>query len=53
MWTLFLIRVKILNKTLHHSLFKDYFPDENVSYKDLRTNIDLGISWFSDTILIY
>lgn len=42
-----------LKKTLQHSIHKGSFPDENVSYKSLRDHNELGITWFSDTILIY
>jgi len=45
--------VDFLKKTLLHSIYKNEFLDYDVPYKELKTDNDLGISWFSDTILIY
>jgi hypothetical protein len=40
-------------KSLHHSVHKDGFPEASVTLKQLQTHSDVGIAWFSDTILMY
>ncbi len=47
------VGLNFFKKSLKHSVHKDSFPDETVSYKDLRNHRKLGVAWFSDTVLLY
>jgi len=42
-----------LRKALYHSIHKDDFPSQSPSLKALQDQTNLGIAWFSDTILFY
>lgn len=40
-------------KALHHSIHQEEFPSHVPSLAQLQSHSELGIAWFSDTILIY
>ena len=40
-------------KSLHHSLHKDGFPNDIPELKELERHTDVGVAWFSDTVLLY
>lgn len=40
-------------KALNHSLLKNGFPSETPSLPTLEVHPDVGIAWFSDTVLFY
>ena len=40
-------------KSLHHSLHKDGFPESVPELRELEAHTDIGIAWFSDTVLLY
>ena len=40
-------------KSLHHSLYKNGFPESIPELRDLESHADIGVAWFSDTILLY
>lgn len=40
-------------KALYHSIHKDGFPDSVPDINKLDTHPDIGVSWFSDTVLFY
>lgn len=40
-------------KSLYHSIHKNNFPKDAPSLKELRNQSNLGIAWFSDTVLLY
>lgn len=40
-------------KALHHSIHQEEFPSDVPSLTQLQSHSELGIAWFSDTILIY
>ena len=42
-----------LRKSLHHSLHKNEFPTEIPAMAALQTHDQVGIAWFSDTVLMY
>jgi len=40
-------------KSLHHSLHKDSFPDSVPELQEIESDADVGVAWFSDTVLLY
>ena len=40
-------------RSLHHSLHKDGFPEKPPDFEVLNRHPDVGLVWFSDTILLY
>jgi hypothetical protein len=40
-------------KALHHSIYKNGFPDKVPQARDLESHKDIGVALFSDTILLY
>lgn len=42
-----------LRKSLHHSIHKLDFPSDVPSLKQLQDHPNVGLAWFSDTILLY
>jgi len=42
-----------LRRALHHSIHKVDFPSEAPSLKQLQEHPNVGLAWFSDTILLY
>ena len=40
-------------RALYHSIHKDSFPSQIPTLLELETNPNLGIAWFSDTLLLY
>jgi hypothetical protein len=42
-----------VRKTAQFAIEKDYFPSNPSSLKKLNLHEEIGIAWFSDTILIY
>lgn len=47
------VHLRRLRKALHHSIHKGEFPVEAPSLQALQDQSELGLAWFSDTILIY
>ena len=45
--------VGYLKRSLMHTIYKDFFPDNIPTLEKVRRNSDIGIAWFSDTILLY
>lgn len=42
-----------LRKALHHSIHKGDFPSDPPSLESLQDQEQLGLAWFSDTVLLY
>lgn len=42
-----------LSRSLQHSMQKESFPDSTPSMHQLQKHSQVGLAWFSDTILIY
>jgi len=40
-------------KALHHSIHRAEFPGQIPSLRELQNQVNLGIVWFSDTVLLY
>ena len=40
-------------KSLHHSVHKGTFPKATPTLKQLQSDTNVGLAWFSDTILLY
>jgi hypothetical protein len=40
-------------QSLHHSLHKDGFPDSTPELQELESHTDIGVAWFSDTVLLH
>lgn len=40
-------------QALHHSIHKNNFPKDVPSLKELQNQSNLGVAWFSDTVLLY
>src|SRR6267142_3368546 len=42
-----------LRKSLHHAIHQNEFPNEVPSLQALQAQPEVGLAWFSDTLLIY
>lgn len=40
-------------QALHHSIHKNNFPKDVPSLKELQNQSNVGVAWFSDTVLLY
>ncbi|MBX3006956.1 MAG: hypothetical protein KF816_02910 [Melioribacteraceae bacterium] len=45
--------IELLKKTIHHSIFKEDFPDKSPPVSEIKNQNKIGFAWFSDTILLY